>query len=133
MLRTSVINLLTNAIKFSNKGSRITLRIGNHQGNLLIIVRDYGIGIPAAHLEAGELRIGKDSRKGTQGEMVNALGLTLCRDFAKLLQGSLHFKSGTLQGTRVTLSIPDGLSELERRTPSNSEQDVETKLYRLSS
>ena len=133
MLRTIVINLLTNAIKFSNKESRITLRIGNHQGNLLIIVRDYGIGIPAAHLEAGELRIGKDSRKGTQGEMGNALGLTLCRDFAKLLQGSLHFKSGTLQGTRVTLSIPDGLSELERRTPSNSEQDVETKLYRLSS
>jgi signal transduction histidine kinase/FixJ family two-component response regulator len=109
-LRQILINLMSNALKFTAQGS-VTLhvrRAGLH--HLSMSVTDTGPGISAdelktlgnAFVQAGE---GRRSREGT------GLGLVICNRFVKLMGGELRMESEIGQGSRFSFEI--GVTEID--------------------
>ncbi len=99
-------NLLSNAFKFTLKGS-VTLRIDQaDKGRLAFTVADTGIGIPEDKLqlifEAFQQADGGTSRKyGGTG-----LGLSISREIARLLGGEMRVESASGKGSSFTLLLP---------------------------
>ncbi len=101
-------NLLSNALKFTEKGS-VTLDVKRHSSyvnTLCFVVKDTGIGIPAEKqkfiFEAFQQADGSTKRKyGGTG-----LGLSISRELAKLLGGEIVLSSKVNQGSEFTLYIP---------------------------
>src|SRR4029077_8305127 len=99
-------NLISNAIKFTERGE-VSLRVSSPvPGRIAFAVRDTGIGIPIEQqgivFEAFRQADGSTHRKyGGTG-----LGLSISRDLARLLGGEITVHSGTGQGSVFTLNIP---------------------------
>lgn len=106
-LRQILLNLLGNAIKFTDRG-RVCLRVGyedTDQGmRLRFQVEDTGIGIPADKLE--EI-FAPFSQGGAPGKLHEGtgLGLAISRRLAHLMGGELHVASREGEGSRFWLSI----------------------------
>ena len=102
-------NLLSNALKFTEKGS-VALHVSrNPDDTLSFAVKDTGIGIPAHQqeliFEAFRQADGSTHRKyGGTG-----LGLSISRDLAQLLGGSIHVQSTPGEGSVFTLVLPQKL------------------------
>jgi CheY-like chemotaxis protein/anti-sigma regulatory factor (Ser/Thr protein kinase) len=102
-----VINLLTNAAKYTPDGGTIELHLASDAGVAEIRVRDNGIGIPAAALATvfnmfSQLEPALDRAKGGLG-----IGLALVRGIVELHGGSIHADSaGTGQGSEFTIRLP---------------------------
>jgi CheY-like chemotaxis protein len=101
-------NLLSNAFKFTERGSVIVTvsPAAGHPGMLAFAVQDTGIGIPmekqALIFEAFQQADGTTSRRyGGTG-----LGLTISREIARLLGGSLSVESTPGAGSTFTLRVP---------------------------
>ena len=107
-LRQMLVNLLVNAVKFSDPGSRVTLQIACDGDGLTIGVVDQGVGIPTEDQE----RVFSPFQQAT-GD-VNwqrnrdgvGLGLSLVRHFAELHGGWVELRSTVGVGTRVTIHLP---------------------------
>jgi CheY-like chemotaxis protein len=106
-LRQILINLLGNAVKFTEKGS-ITLKVGYYQGKLQFQVEDTGIGIAANQLEEIFLpfqQVGEYSRN-TEG---TGLGLAISSQLVNLMGGELKVESTLSKGSifGVNLDLPE--------------------------
>jgi two-component system, cell cycle sensor histidine kinase DivJ len=105
-IKQIMLNLLSNAIKFTPAQGRVTAAARRDGANVVIEVRDTGVGIPEADLQ----RIGKpfeqagdpmrDMRKGT------GLGLSLVASLAELHGGGMRIDSAPGDGTTVTVTLP---------------------------
>ena len=108
-LREVLINLLGNAVKYTEKGS-ITLRIGSRPADtderfvLCFEVEDTGIGIAAGDQERifkpFEQAAGVGRQKGT------GLGLAITQRVVELMGGSIEVKSTLGKGSRFRVEIP---------------------------
>lgn len=126
-----IANLLSNASKYTPTGGSITLTAQPRVGEVLLSVRDDGIGIAEEHL--GRLfepfyQIKDGAAEGRHGGL--GIGLTLVRTIVELHGGRVSVASpGPGQGTEVTVSLPLDPSE----SPSLSETgkgDVRTACTR---
>ena len=102
-------NLISNAIKFTDKGGEVMVNLGINtkipEQKLLIEVKDTGIGITFEKLE--EFRTGTPlSTKGTMGEKGFGLGLNLVSDLVNSLNGTMNISSKTGDGTNIKVEIP---------------------------
>jgi signal transduction histidine kinase len=100
-LRSSVLeNLLTNAIKFSPRGTRIELHTEPPTADSVVLVlRDHGIGMPAEML-ATLFAIQKNaSRPGTDGERGTGFGMPLVQRSVQLYGGRITVTSTELSAT----------------------------------
>jgi PAS domain S-box-containing protein len=107
-----VLNLLTNALKFTREGS-VLVAAGSEGDHVLVTVADTGIGIdPADHDKIFEDFRQVDS--STTREYGGAgLGLSICRHLAKILGGEIRLTSQSGRGSTFTLSIPARLQIAE--------------------
>jgi signal transduction histidine kinase/CheY-like chemotaxis protein len=102
-----VVNLLTNAAKYTPDGGAIALRCWPESGQALIEVRDNGIGIPAHALDSvfgmfSQLKPALDRSKGGLG-----IGLALVRGILALHGGSIDAHSeGEGRGSTFTVRLP---------------------------
>ncbi len=103
-LRQIVMNLLGNAIKFTDHG-QVTLRVGMAGNNLIIEVADTGIGIAPAHLETIFMPFNQvsDHLHKQQG---SGLGLSITRKLVEAMEGELTLTSTLRQGSCFHLCIP---------------------------
>ena len=105
-LRQILINLLGNAIKFTDRGGRVELTGGAEGGGVSLSVRDTGIGIPADKLETifePFVQVRSDLTRPADG---TGLGLAISRDLARGMGGELTVVSAPGQGSRFTLTLP---------------------------
>ncbi|HEY3402799.1 MAG TPA: HAMP domain-containing sensor histidine kinase [Ohtaekwangia sp.] len=99
-------NLISNAIKFTAENGSIEITAKRKESGYLIHVKDSGIGMNHEVIE----RILTDnytSRNGTQQEKGLGIGLKLCRELLKKINGQLEIKSMPGQGTLMSIVLPD--------------------------
>jgi signal transduction histidine kinase/CheY-like chemotaxis protein len=110
-LRQILLNLLSNAAKFTHQGT-ITLRINDRPGDLICFeVEDEGIGMSHEQLERiFEAFVQADSTT-TREYGGTGLGLALSKNFATLLGGTLEAESKRGEGSVFRLTIPVGVLE----------------------
>ena len=105
-LRQALLNLLTNAIKYTPAGGRISVAVQVAAGGLDIAVADTGVGIAAEDIERclePFVRLGNPLTTGVEGA---GLGLPLAKRLAELHGGSLRIASELGRGTTATLHLP---------------------------
>jgi len=106
-LRQILLNLVSNAVKFTDAGSvRINVRVADDGSRLLFTVEDDGIGIAAGDLERiflsfEQAELTTPRRRGGTG-----MGLAISRRLAQLMGGDLSVRSVEGQGSCFTLSLP---------------------------
>ncbi len=106
MIDSAIRNLLGNAIKFSNRNSKIFVILEDDIQNIRIIVKDYGIGIPEDKIPNLFILGSKIGRLGTEGEPSSGLGLIICKDFVERNQGKLEAESQVGEGTQFVITLP---------------------------
>ncbi len=107
MALTVLRNLLTNAIKFTNRGGTISLSTEKtNDGELLFEVADNGIGIAKDSLEYIFSLTNKVSKPGTEGEPSSGLGLVLCKEFVAINNGRIWAESEVGVGTKFKFTLP---------------------------
>lgn len=106
MLKTVVRNLVSNAIKFSNEGSEVLVKMEEKDGMAVVSVHDHGCGID----EEGQKKLLHTdthfSTFGTNNEEGSGLGLLLCLDFVNKNGGKLWFTSKQGEGLVFSFSVP---------------------------
>ncbi|GAA4498878.1 hypothetical protein GCM10023172_16650 [Hymenobacter ginsengisoli] len=101
-----VNNLISNAIKFTPDGGRISVGVVRQGSLALITIADTGIGIPAKLQAELFERFTKARRPGLRGEKTNGLGMSIIRTIVELHQGQITFKSVEGEGTTFTIALP---------------------------
>lgn len=86
-------NLITNAIKFSYPNSKINITASQNENQIILSVRDFGIGIPVKILETIFDITKPTSRPGTKGELGTGYGMPLVKKFIEMSGGSIEIKS----------------------------------------
>jgi len=105
-LQQVLLNLLTNAIKFTNAGGEITVSCAKLGKRVAVSVADTGVGIPKDKLAAiFEPFVQVDSRLTRAQEGVG-LGLAISRDLARGMGGELTAESVEGVGSTFTLTLP---------------------------
>jgi len=101
-------NLVSNAIKFTRTGGKVSIESIKNPGtdNLLIRVTDNGIGIPEDRLSdiLGSREL--ISTAGTEKERGTGLGLKLCQELVVVNKGEFRIESEEGKGTRVIVILP---------------------------
>jgi PAS domain S-box-containing protein len=102
-----VLNLLSNALKFTPAGSvTIAASYDEHKRWVAISVQDTGLGIA----REDQAKVFEDFRQldasPTRGYGGTGLGLSICRRLAQMLGGTIELKSGLNKGSTFTLRLP---------------------------
>lgn len=103
-----LVNLLTNAIKYSPDGGpvEVTLQVGAGGQEALLSIRDQGIGIPQAEQAQIFGRFVRASNGEAQGISGTGLGLYLCRELVAQHGGEIWFESSEGAGSTFFLRLP---------------------------
>lgn len=106
-LRHVLLNLLTNAIKYTPEGGHVRVTTARVGATLRITVGDSGIGIPADQLAHVFEPFFQAERGKTRRYPGVGLGLTIARDLARAMGGDVAIESVLGEGTTVTLTLPE--------------------------
>jgi len=101
-----ISNLISNAIKFSPRGSSIKVKITDFDNEVEISVKDSGIGIPDEIKYKVFNMFTEAKRTGTAGEKSFGLGLSICRQIIENHQGKIWFTSEDKGGTTFFVRLP---------------------------
>jgi PAS domain S-box-containing protein len=108
MISTVLRNLISNALKFTNRGG--TIEIGYKRikpGYVEIFISDDGIGISQKNIEK-LLQLGENiSTPGTEKEKGTGFGIILCKDFLKLHNSKLDITSQENKGSRFSFILKE--------------------------
>jgi two-component system cell cycle sensor histidine kinase PleC len=103
-----VLNLLTNAVKFTPERGRITVRGRVSAGSVMVVIEDSGIGIPKGALKKLGRPFEQVESQFTKSHQGSGLGLAIARSLTELHQGTLRIRSTPGIGTIVLLRLPLG-------------------------
>lgn len=106
-MREVVINLMTNALKFTPPGGHVVLAAGPGRdgGAAVLTVTDTGIGIPPDELPHVTERFFR-GRRSAEMARGSGIGLTIVSELVRAHQGRVEFASTPGQGTEVTVTLP---------------------------
>ncbi|HTZ35368.1 MAG TPA: ATP-binding protein [Stellaceae bacterium] len=105
-IKQIVLNLATNAIKFSRPGGEVEIILKNDAGAAVIAVIDRGIGMDPEEVELAMTRFGQVTGPWTRQHAGTGLGLPLAIGLAELHGASLTINSIKHVGTTVTVAFP---------------------------
>lgn len=106
-VRQVLLNLVTNAVKFTDPGGRISVECDGDDANVRIVVRDTGRGIPEEHLaRIFDPFVQIDRERTPKSQQGVGLGLSISRDLARAMGGTLTAASSVGEGSAFTLTLP---------------------------
>jgi len=115
-----VLNLVSNAIKFTERGGKVTVSAAADGSLLMIRVADTGVGIAADDLKrigAPFFQAGKTYQRRHEG---TGLGLSIVKSLIALHGGELTVQSKIDEGTTVTVALPLAFSKPEMPQPGSN-------------
>jgi signal transduction histidine kinase len=106
-LAQALLNLLNNAVKYTDAGGRIEVGVLVEKGNAVITIRDSGIGIAPEHLEEVFQMFSQVESALTRSRGGLGIGLSLTRRLVEMHGGTVRaFSDGVGQGSRFHISLP---------------------------
>jgi signal transduction histidine kinase len=107
LLRNILINLLTNAIKYSPGKKEVFFRVESTKHLIKFIITDEGIGIPEEEQEkVFDAFVRGRSTENIQG---SGLGLSIVKKSVELMRGNLKLDSEINKGTTISVTIPKSI------------------------
>lgn len=111
ILKNILLNLLSNASKFSEQGKKIKITTEVTVTSISLIIQDHGIGISLSDQKKLFTEFYRASNaKNIQG---TGLGLVIVKNYINMLSGSISLSSRPNKGTLITLTLPRYLSEID--------------------
>lgn len=101
-----LLNLISNAIKFSVEEKSITVKMRSVRGSICIEVSDIGIGIPEEKIDLIFERFGQVDSSISRYAEGAGIGLSLVKRFVEALGGSISLKSKLGKGSTFTILLP---------------------------
>jgi two-component system cell cycle sensor histidine kinase PleC len=126
-LRQITLNILSNAIKFTPQGGRVTIKVaGDGNRGQYLSIRDTGPGVPEDEIAVVLSSFGRGSMAQKNAEEGTGLGLPIVRGLVELHGGEFTFKSKVREGTEVIVSLPpervmNALASLDPNAPTEEE------------
>ncbi len=112
-LEMILLNLVSNAIKFSDSDSEVIIKTVNKDGALTISVKDFGVGIEDQNLGQIYDRF-KQLDSGTRKEFGgHGLGLSIVHSLVDIMDGTLKIESKVGKGTYFEISLPPKVLEVD--------------------
>ncbi|MDB6067950.1 MAG: two-component sensor histidine kinase [Pedosphaera sp.] len=103
-MRQVFANLLDNAIKYTGENGKVSVTVRRENSDMVVRVRDNGIGIPAAEQDRIWDRLYRGDKSRSQRGL--GLGLSLVRAIVHAHQGRVQVTSQPDQGSEFTVSVP---------------------------
>ncbi|MGF9692875.1 ATP-binding protein [Rhizobium sp. 0TCS1.26] len=119
-MKQILLNILSNAVKFTNEGGRVELRARQSERGLLLTIADTGIGIPKTALGKIGQPFEQVQSQYAKSKGGSGLGLAISRSLVSLHGGSMRIRSRMNQGTVVALFIPQ-----QQENPADDRLGVE--------
>ena len=111
ILKNILLNLLSNASKFSEQGKKIKITTEVTVTSFSLIIQDHGIGISLSDQKKLFTEFYRASNaKNIQG---TGLGLVIVKNYINMLSGTISLSSRPNKGTLITLTLPRYLSEID--------------------
>jgi PAS domain S-box-containing protein len=107
-----ILNLLSNALKYSDKG-KIVVTINQRDKDLIVIIKDSGIGIPEDQLEKIFDRFHRVESTGGRSQEGTGIGLSMVRELIKIHKGTIRVESQVGEGSSFIINIPLGKDHLD--------------------
>ena len=104
-----VINIVSNAIKYTQDGGRVQVSATAVDGLMTIVVRDTGIGIPEEDVPRLFERFYRVDKARSRERGGTGLGLAIAREIVEHHRGTIQVDSKFGQGTTVTITLPTDL------------------------
>jgi PAS domain S-box-containing protein len=101
-----ILNLLSNCIKYTSNGGCIFINIYDKKDNVIISVKDNGVGIPKNKIDIifdEFTQVDRTLSRGTEG---SGIGLTIVRNLVELHKGSISVNSEEGKGTEFIINLP---------------------------
>ena len=105
-IKQILINLMSNAVKFTGEGGKISLRVRQVRDSVVISMKDNGVGIPHGAISRLGRPFEQAANQFTKNHQGSGLGLAISRSLAELHNGSLRIYSREGTGTIVTVRLP---------------------------
>lgn len=105
-LREVFFNILDNGIKYTPEGGTVEVRIGRQGPDVLVTVRDTGVGIPAEHLPYVFDRFYRVDKARSRVEGGTGLGLSIAQSIVTAHRGRIEAASTPGQGTTFSVRLP---------------------------
>ena len=105
-IRQVVDNLLDNAVKYSENGTAVVVRVRRSGGELIISVSDEGRGIPAEEIEHIFDRMYRLEERLSENPSGLGLGLSLCKAIVETHRGRIWAESKVGKGSTFHFALP---------------------------
>lgn len=106
MIEIVVENLISNSVKFTNSGGKISVKCSEIDNMAVIAISDNGVGMSKQTLDELRLRGMHKSKIGTMSEKGTGLGIKLCQDYVERNNGHMTIDSEEGSGTVFCIYIP---------------------------
>jgi response regulator RpfG family c-di-GMP phosphodiesterase/signal transduction histidine kinase len=103
-----LFNLLSNALKFTNKGGKITIYVEEKDDVVVMTVEDTGIGIPDNMLETIFDRFSQVDGSKSRAQEGTGIGLALAKEIVLVHKGTIHAESELGKGSRFIVELRRG-------------------------
>ena len=114
MVKTVLLNLINNAIKFTPNGGEIIISARDFEGQIELSVTDTGVGISRDNLEKLFKMDLFQSSIGTSGEKGTGLGLMICKEFVEINGGAIRVESELGKGSCFCFTLPQTVPSLHQ-------------------
>jgi len=105
-LKQILLNLLSNAMKFTPGGGKVTVRLTKAKGYAKIMIADTGIGIPKEKLKKLGKPFEQVENQLTKSHRGSGLGLAISRSLVEMHGGKFEITSTESKGTTVMCHLP---------------------------
>ena len=123
-LKQVFVNIIDNAVKYTEKGGLVLVLQTREEGCVRIIVKDTGVGIPAQDIDRVKEKFFK-SNKTVRG---SGIGLAVTNEIINLHKGRLEIDSEEGKGTLVTIYLPVENAPSENDIINRPDDDIEKEI-----